>query len=130
MNQTPRVLAQAPLVAFVASTDLTRSRTFYGGILGLTETESSPFACVFDAGGTQLRVTAVGEVATAPYTTLGWVVTNIEDSIHGLVTVGVTFRIFDGMEQDAVGVWTTPDGSKVAWFNDPDGNLLSLTQPA
>jgi len=78
----------------------------------------------------RLRVTLVGEVVTAPYTSLGWVVDDIEGEMRALADRGVAFLRFDGMEQDAAGVWTTPGGDRVAWFHDPDGNTLSLTQMA
>ena len=128
MSETSHVLGTARLVAFAASTDLERSRAFYGTALGLAELDANPLAVVFDAGGTQLRVTRVDQLAAAPYTVLGWLVADIGDAIRRLVSSGVTFRRFDGMEQDDLGVWTTPGGDKVAWFCDPDGNVLSVTE--
>jgi catechol 2,3-dioxygenase-like lactoylglutathione lyase family enzyme len=122
------VLGDAPLVAFVATTDLGRARTFYGETLGLTFTDENAFACVFDAHGTTLRVTAVPELSLAGYTVLGWLVDDISSAIRTLGERGVDFKRFDGMDQDELGVWTTPGGDKVAWFADPDGNTLSLTQ--
>ncbi|HEY5026513.1 MAG TPA: VOC family protein [Acidimicrobiales bacterium] len=122
------MLGSSDLVAFVATSDLDRARAFYGEVLGLTVVEESPFACVFDAHGTQLRVTPVGEIRTAPYTVLGWVVDDIAAMVQALVHEGVRFERFVQMEQDDLGVWAAPSGARVAWFADPDGNVLSLTQ--
>jgi predicted enzyme related to lactoylglutathione lyase len=83
---------------------------------------------VFDAHGTMLRVTAVAEVALPGYTVLGWRVDDIGTSVAELESVGVPFTRYDGMEQDAQGIWTTPNGDRIAWFTDPDGNVLSLTE--
>jgi catechol 2,3-dioxygenase-like lactoylglutathione lyase family enzyme len=121
-------LNEADLVAFVATTDLARARAFYEGTLGLRVLEESPFACVVDAHGTMVRITPVAERADADYTVLGWAVADIEQTVRELAAVGVEFRRFDGMGQDALGVWNAPGGDKVAWFTDPDGNTLSLTQ--
>jgi catechol 2,3-dioxygenase-like lactoylglutathione lyase family enzyme len=122
------MLESSDLVAFVAAADLPRARAFYEQILGLPVLEHNDFACVLDANGTMLRVTAVGEVARAGYTVLGWRVTDIAASVRDLAARGVTFLRYEGMSQDDDGIWTTPSGEKVAWFSDPDGNTLSLTQ--
>jgi catechol 2,3-dioxygenase-like lactoylglutathione lyase family enzyme len=121
-------LGDADLVAFAPSTDLARSRAFYEGVLDLRLVEDSSFAVAFDAHGTQLRVTRVEERVTAPYTVLGWSVPDIADAIDGLVARGIAFNRYDGMDQDARGVWRSPSGARIAWFEDPDGNVLSLTQ--
>jgi catechol 2,3-dioxygenase-like lactoylglutathione lyase family enzyme len=122
------MLGSSDLVAFVATTDLDRARAFYAGTLGLPLVEESPFACVFDAHGTTLRVTPVGEIRTAAYTVLGWTVDDIAATVKALGVAGVSFERFAGMDQDDRGVWTTPNGAQVAWFTDPDGNVLSVTQ--
>jgi len=122
------VLATSHLIAFAATTDLARARSFYARVLGLRVVEEDAYACVFDAHGTMLRVTVVAEVAHPGYTVLGWRVTDISETIAQLTTVGVTFARYDGMEQDAQGVWTTPSGDRIAWFMDPDANVLSLTE--
>ena len=124
------MLASADLVAFAATTDLARARSFYEGRLGLAVIDDSPIAVVFDANGTVLRVTLVGELVSAPYTVLGWEVADVGAVIDGLSAAGVEFARFDGMDQDERGVWTAPGGDRIAWFKDPDGNLLSLGQPA
>ncbi|MGI8730448.1 MAG: VOC family protein, partial [Solirubrobacteraceae bacterium] len=121
-------LAAASLVAFVATSDMPAARAFYGHALGLELTGQSPVACTFDAGGTTLRVAAVGEPVIAPYTVLGWTVADIVATITELGERGVDFERFDGIEQDERGIWDAPGGTRVAWLKDPDGNTLSLTQ--
>jgi catechol 2,3-dioxygenase-like lactoylglutathione lyase family enzyme len=122
------MLQSSELIAFAATADLRRAREFYEQVLGLTLTEETGFACVFDARGTMLRVTAVQQVARPGYTVLGWRVADIAATVAGLAARGVTFTRYDGMGQDENGIWTTPGGDQVAWFADPDGNILSLTQ--
>jgi catechol 2,3-dioxygenase-like lactoylglutathione lyase family enzyme len=122
------MLGASEVIAFVSSADLPRARAFYEQVLGLRVTDRNDFACVFDANGTMLRVTAVGEVARPGYTVLGWRVADIAATVRGLTARGVVFLRYDGMDQDESGVWTTPAGDKIAWFSDPAGNVLSLTQ--
>lgn len=122
------MLANSQLIGFVATTDLARSRAFYSEVLGLPIVEESPFACVFDAHGTMLRLTPVAEMSPAPYTVLGWAVQDIVAATSELSSRGVCFSRYDGMEQDESGIWTAPGGAKIAWFTDPDRNTLSLTQ--
>jgi predicted enzyme related to lactoylglutathione lyase len=122
------MLGSTDAIAFVGATDLSRARVFYEQVLGLTLTGCSDFACVFDANGTMLRVTAVPEVARGGYTVLGWRVADIAAAVRDLSARGVVFLRYDGMDQDDSGVWTTPGGDRVAWFPDPAGNILSLTQ--
>jgi catechol 2,3-dioxygenase-like lactoylglutathione lyase family enzyme len=127
---TKSTLGQADLVAFAASADLERARTFYEGALGLPLLHQDGYACLFSASakGTKLRVTLVQQVAVAPYTVLGWEVADIESIVKDLVLTGVVFEQFEGIEQDELGIWTSPDGSRVAWFKDPDRNILSVAQ--
>jgi catechol 2,3-dioxygenase-like lactoylglutathione lyase family enzyme len=122
------MLERSDVIAFAAATDLDRARAFYEDVLGLPVTERNNFACVVDAHGTMLRITAVPEVARAGYTVLGWRVGDITATVRGLADRGVVFRRYDSMDQDDDGIWTTPGGDQVAWFADPDGNVLSLTQ--
>ncbi len=122
------MLPTSEVIAFVGSADLDQARVFYEQTLGLRMIERNDFACVFDANGTMLRVTAVAEVVRACYTVLGWRVSDITAVVRGLTAKGVAFLRYDGMDQDEGGVWTAPDGDQVAWFADPGGNVLSLTQ--
>jgi catechol 2,3-dioxygenase-like lactoylglutathione lyase family enzyme len=123
-------LDRADVVAFLASTDVARARRFFEDVIGLRVLGDDPFACTFDANGTVLRVVAVPETVTAPYTVLGWIVDDIAQTVDGLQTRGVDFERFDGMQQDERGVWEAPGGDLVAWFKDPDANTLSLTELA
>ena len=122
------MLATSDVIAFAATTDLARARSFYETALGLPVVDEDAYACVFNAHGTMLRITAVAEVAQPGYTVLGWRVTDINETIARLESVGVVFARYDGMEQDTQGVWATPTGDRIAWFTDPDGNVLSLTE--
>jgi catechol 2,3-dioxygenase-like lactoylglutathione lyase family enzyme len=122
------MLGSSDVIAFAPATDLARARHFYEQTLGLRVTGENDFACVFDAHGTMLRVTAVPAVVPAAYTILGWRVTGIEAAARDLAARGVVFIRYDSMDQDSNGIWTTPGGDKVAWFADPDGNILSLTE--
>jgi catechol 2,3-dioxygenase-like lactoylglutathione lyase family enzyme len=122
------MLGSCDLVGFVPTTDLGRASAFYGDLLGLESLEETPVAHVFNAHGTLVRATLVESLNPAPFTILGWSVVAIEEVVRRLGEQGVKFERFAGMEQDDLGVWTTPGGDKVAWFKDPDGNLLSLTQ--
>ena len=122
------MLSGSAVVAFIGVSDLGKAREFYGHALGLDLRDESPFALVSEVNGTMLRITAVEEPVAAPYTVAGWKVTDIELSVARLTDRGVRFSRYDGMDQDELGVWTAPGGAKVAWFLDPDGNNLSLTQ--
>ena len=122
------MLQSSDVIAFAAAADLHRARVFYEQVLGLTVAEYNDFACVLDANGTMLRITAVSEVCRAGYTILGWKVTDIVATVRELTARGVVFLRYDGMEQNEDGIWITPGGDKVTWFADPDGNVLSLTQ--
>jgi predicted enzyme related to lactoylglutathione lyase len=76
-----------------------------------------------------LRVTPVGEHHPAPFTVLGWEVESIEGTVERLTAAGVQFLRFAGMNDgDALGIWSAPSGARIAWFNDPDGNVLSVTE--
>ena len=121
-------LANAHLVAFVGTSDPSRAKAFYGGKLGLRLLSEDQFALVFDAGGTTLRVAIAPEVHAAPYTVLGWNVKDIEATVGALRGAGIEFERYDGMRQDAAGIWKAPGGARVAWFKDPDGNTLSVSQ--
>jgi catechol 2,3-dioxygenase-like lactoylglutathione lyase family enzyme len=123
------VLEDAGLVAFVASRDLEVAGRFYGEVLGFRLLETSTFSNAYDANGTQLRVALVDRVLQAPYTVLGWRLLDIVATIRALREAGVAFKRYEGMAQDEDGVWIAPGGSRVAWFADPDGNVLSLQQP-
>jgi catechol 2,3-dioxygenase-like lactoylglutathione lyase family enzyme len=122
------MLANADPMAFIATAAPDAARRFYSDTLGLRLVADDDFALVYDLHGTTLRVQKVREIAPAPYTALGWKVADIAATVAALAARGVRFERYERLEQDAAGVWKTPAGARVAWFKDPDGNLLSLTQ--
>lgn len=115
---------------FVATADPARSREFYQKKLKLKFIADEPYSLVFDVSGMMLRVQKVERVAPAKYTVLGWEVDDIEKTVSALTKSGVVFTRYPGMDQDKQGIWQSPSGAKIAWFTDPDGNILSLTQLA
>lgn len=122
-------LADARPVALVLTRDRKIAEPFYGETLGLRRLPGDDFAAVFDLAGVPMRLTEVPGHQPTPHPVLGWEVPDIEATVDALAANGVTFNIYEGMGQDARGIWTSPDGAaKVAFFNDPDGNGLSLTQ--
>ena len=121
-------LADADLMAFIATTDMTKAQPFYEKVLGLTLEGSSPFACAFRSNGVLLRVVTVEKFEPDPFTVLGWSVEDLAATVRGLAARGVTFDQIAGVEQDELGIWQAPGGARVTWFKDPDGNTLSLTQ--
>ena len=122
------MLATSEVIAFTATTDAPRALAFYRDVLGLRLVADEPWAIVFDAAGTMLRIQKAPKHTPAPHTALGWKVADIAATMAALRERGVAFERYEWMQQDAAGVWSTPDGVKIAWFKDPDGNVLSLTQ--
>jgi len=108
--------------------DLAKMKEFYGDVLELQLIDETSFALVLDAHGTMLRVTIVQRVHAAPYTVLGWEVENIAQAVEHLTSRGVEFLRYEGMAQDEQGIWDSPSGGRIAWFRDPEQNILSLTQ--
>jgi catechol 2,3-dioxygenase-like lactoylglutathione lyase family enzyme len=115
-------------VLFLATANVERSRAFYERVLGLTFVADEPPALVFQVGDSMLRIQKVERVHAAPYTALGWAVADIRQTVRGLGEVGVVFERYEGMNQDGDAIWHAPSGALVAWFRDPDGHVLSLTQ--
>jgi catechol 2,3-dioxygenase-like lactoylglutathione lyase family enzyme len=122
------MLAGAAPMAFIATKSAEKALEFYRDRLGLTLVEDSPFALVFRSGTVELRVQKVEAVTVAPYTVLGWIVPDIVSAVQGLSRVGVVFERYPGIDQDEFGIWKTPGSARVAWFKDPEGHTLSLTQ--
>jgi catechol 2,3-dioxygenase-like lactoylglutathione lyase family enzyme len=125
------MLGHADLIAFVPTRDPRRSRRFYEQTLGLEFVSEDPFALVFSAHGVMLRIVNVSNVkdfSPAPFTILGWRVSSAESTVRGLREKGIEFERFPGMDQNALGIWHSPGGAQVAWFKDPDGNVLSVTE--
>lgn len=122
------MLANATITSFLATTDALRAKRFYGTVLGLPVKTDDEFALAFDCDGIELRIQKVKEFRPHPFTALGWRVSNVRTTMAALVKRGVTFERYDFLDQDDLGVWQAPSGARVAWFRDPDGNLLSLTE--
>jgi catechol 2,3-dioxygenase-like lactoylglutathione lyase family enzyme len=122
------MLNQATVVTFVATARPDEAKEFYEKTLGLRLAYDDMFAIVFDLNGIMLRVQKVQEFTPPAYTVLGWDVADIHQEIKELTARGVRCERFEGLEQDESGVWVAPSGAKLAWFKDPDGNTLSLTQ--
>jgi catechol 2,3-dioxygenase-like lactoylglutathione lyase family enzyme len=121
------MLGTATLVGFIATKDPKGARDFYQHTLGLELVSEDAFATVFRSGNNAIRIAEVGSFTPFPFTVLGWEVDDVSRSARRLRVNGVCFERFDGMGQDEWGVWTAPGGTKVAWFKDPDGNLLSIS---
>ena len=123
------MLGSLNIVAFVPTRDTDKARTFYESVLGLRFVKDDGFAMVLDANGIMVRVAKVPPPFTpAQSTILGWQVADIEGVVKALQQKSVHFERFGFFEQDALGIWTAPSGDKVAWFKDPDGNILSVSQ--
>jgi len=123
------MLGNNKIVAFIATTDGSRARAFYEGVLGLGFVSDNEFATVFDANGVELRVQKVQELIPHSHTQIGWTVPSIEHIVGALQSKGVKCEFYPFLQQDVLGIWMSPAGAKVAWFKDPDGNIISLTEP-
>ena len=127
--EQPSRLGGYNIIGFVSIVDVPRARDFYRDTLGLRlVTEEPPFALVFEANGIMLRLGMTRERLPAHGTVLGWQVPEITATVKNLKQAGVLFERYDGMNQDELGIWASPTGAKVAWFKDPDGNTLSLSE--
>jgi catechol 2,3-dioxygenase-like lactoylglutathione lyase family enzyme len=124
------MLGSTDIIAFVPTKNAGKARSFYEGVLGLQFVSDDDFAMVFDANGIMIRVVKTQQFTPVPYTILGWRVKGIEKVVTALLEKGVHFERFGFFQQDDRGIWITPDGDKVAWFKDPDGNTLSISEHA
>ena len=123
------MLQSQEIIAFVPTRDAAKAKEFFEGKLGLRFVSDDKFALVFDANGSMLRVVRAPHFVPLPFTILGWKVSEIEKIVPQMRSKGVKFEIFEGLGQDEMGIWTAPGGTaKVAWFKDPDGNVLSVSQ--
>ena len=122
------MLSSAKLIGFVPTTDSERSRKFYEDKLGFKFVSDDQFALVMQAGESMIRIAKAGKYTPAQYTVMGWEVTDIEAMVQWLNERGVKFEKYPFVQDQKSGIWTTPNGDKVAWFKDPDGNVLSLSQ--
>jgi catechol 2,3-dioxygenase-like lactoylglutathione lyase family enzyme len=122
------MLGSTNIVAFVPIKDSEKARAFYEGVLGLRFVKDDGFALVFDANGIVVRAAKMKDFTPVQFTVLGWQVSGIENVVQALQNKGVHFEVFGFFKQDELGIWTAPTGDKVAWFKDPDGNILSVSQ--
>ncbi len=121
--------ASAKAVTFVVTRDRQKAIAFYRDTLGFPLTEENDFAAVFDLNGTMLRVSTVKDHQAQQHTVLGWEVSDVTATAKALRDKGVTFNVYEGFGQDELGIWSAPGSvAKIVWFNDPDGNVLSLSQ--
>ncbi|ABF43427.1 Glyoxalase/bleomycin resistance protein/dioxygenase [Candidatus Koribacter versatilis Ellin345] len=123
-------MALTKMVGFVTTTDAEKAKAFYGDALGFTFVKDDGFALVFDAHGTMLRVAKAKEHKPVVGTILGWQVDDVHATIRELSARGVKFEQFGlpFMKQDELGMWEAPGDDQVAWFKDPDGNVLSISK--
>jgi catechol 2,3-dioxygenase-like lactoylglutathione lyase family enzyme len=122
------MLASAKIVGFVPTKDAKKAREFYEKKLGFEFVSDDQFALVLRAGQNMIRVAKGAKFTPAQYTVLGWEVQDIAAVVKWLSDRGVVFEKYPFVQDQQTGIWTTPNGDKVAWFKDPDGNILSVSQ--
>ncbi len=122
------MLASSKIVGFVPTRDSKQARGFYEGKLGFKFVSDDQFALVVKAGETMIRIAKAPNFTPAAYTVMGWEVQDIEKIVNWLTARGVVFEKYPFIQDQELGIWSTPDGSKVAWFKDPDGNVLSVSE--
>ncbi len=122
------MLAASKIIGFVPTKDSAKARSFYEGKLGFRFISDDMFALVMKAGETMIRIAKAKDFSPAQYTVLGWEVSNIEEVVTWLSERGVAFEKYPFIQDAKLGIWTAPNGDKVAWFKDPDGNVLSVSQ--
>jgi len=116
------------IVGFIPTQNAERALDFYQTVLGLQFISDDSFAIVLDSNGTMIRLVRVESFTPAPYTILGWQVEDIGITVKELIAKGLVFERYSFLQQSDDGIWTTPEGAKVAWFHDSDGNTLSISQ--
>ncbi|MBL8543096.1 MAG: VOC family protein [Hyphomonadaceae bacterium] len=124
------MLDSATISALVGTMKPDAAKAFYAGVLGLRFVGDDGYALVFEGKNARVRVSRVPAIAPAAYAVLAFTVDDIEKTVDELAAKGVAFARFGFFVQDQRGIWTAPDGTKVAWFHDPDLNLLSIVQHA
>jgi catechol 2,3-dioxygenase-like lactoylglutathione lyase family enzyme len=122
------MLASSKIIGFVPTKDSKKARDFYENKLGFQFVSDDQFALVMNAGGTMIRIAKAKDFTPAPYTVMGWEVGDMNAIVTWLTKRGVVFEKYPFVQDQKLGIWTTPTGEKVAWFKDPDGNVLSVSQ--
>lgn len=124
------MLDQGKMVGFVPTTDYEKAREFYEGKLGFSFVSLDQFALVMRVGGHQVRIVKMANFKPLQGTILGWEVGDIEAAAQWLKERGVALEKYPFVQDQELGIWTTPSGDRVGWFKDPDGNVLSVSQHA
>jgi len=122
------MLAKSKLIGFVQTTDYEKARAFYEGKLAFAFVSLDQFALVMRAGAHMIRIVKVPKFTPVQGTILGWEVDDVPSAAAWLVEKGVAMEKYPFVQDKETGIWTTPNGDKVAWFKDPDGNILSISQ--
>lgn len=122
------MLVEPTITAFLPTAEPQQSKQFYMNILGLKLQSEDDFALEFEGGGVRLRITIVEKFEPQPFTVLGFRIKNIGAQVKTLTEKGVKFEQYSSLDQNHLGIWTSPSKAQIAWFKDPDGNLLSLTE--
>jgi catechol 2,3-dioxygenase-like lactoylglutathione lyase family enzyme len=122
------MLVAGKIMGFVPTKDSGKARAFYEGKLGFQFVSEDQFALVVKAGETMIRIAHAQDFTPAPYTVMGWQVSDIESVVDWLQARGVAMEKYPFVPDRERGIWAAPTGDKVAWFKDPDGNVLSVSQ--
>jgi catechol 2,3-dioxygenase-like lactoylglutathione lyase family enzyme len=122
------MLANMSMIGFLLTKDYEKARAFYEGTLGFEFVSLDQFALVMQAGKSMIRIVKVPTFTALPSTVLGWQVDDAEKIVDWLVKRGVVFDKYPFVQDKERGIWTAPGGSKIAWFKDPDGNVLSVSE--
>jgi catechol 2,3-dioxygenase-like lactoylglutathione lyase family enzyme len=122
------MLSSNKLKAFLPTSKPDKAKEFYQRVMGLKLLSEDNYGLEFDVNGTPLRITVVETFTPHAFTVLGWDVSDIRSMIARLNEKGINFEKYNFLKQDNLGIWSSPSGAEVAWFKDPDGNLLSLTE--
>jgi catechol 2,3-dioxygenase-like lactoylglutathione lyase family enzyme len=122
------MLDTGKMVGFIPTTDYEKSRAFYQTKLGLEFESLDQYALVMSVGGHKIRIAKVPNFTPLQGTVLGWEVDDIVAVATWLANRGVVFEKFPFAQDKEFGIWTPPNGDRVAWFKDPDGNILSIAQ--
>lgn len=122
------ILETAIPAIVICTRDRVRSTEFYRDTLGLALAYEDELAAVFNIAGVTLRVSFVADFAPHEHTIVGFHVPDVEATVKALGEKGIAFNIYAGFPQNELGILTLPGGGlSVAWFKDPDGNVLSVT---
>ena len=122
------MLSEPKITAFIPSTKPEKAKQFYKNTLGLKLVSEDQYGLEFSGKGAALRVALVTEFKPHLFTVLGFKIDDIVAQAKSLIDKGVVFERYEHFDQDALGIWTSPSMAEVAWFKDPDGNLLSITE--